>query len=68
MTTTQIPILGPKRRHLTRREGLRLQGFPDHHQLPASREAAFRAVGNAVHVGVVRAIASSLIGGGRRRP
>lgn len=64
MTTTQIPILGPKRRHLTRKEGLRLQGFPDHHQLPESREAAFRALGNAVHVGVVRAIARALLRGG----
>jgi DNA (cytosine-5)-methyltransferase 1 len=62
MTTTQIPILGPKRRHLTRTEGLRLQGFPDHHRLPATREAAFRALGNAVHVGIVRAIARSALG------
>ena len=59
MTTTQIPILGPKKRFITRLEGLRLQGFPDHHQLPSSRENAFRALGNAVHVGVARAIAKS---------
>lgn len=61
MTTTQIPILGPKRRHLTRTEGLRLQGFPDDHHLPEAREAAFRALGNAVHLGVVQAIARSLL-------
>jgi len=60
MTTTQIPILGPKRRFLTRTEGLRLQGFPDNHLLPESREAAFRALGNAVHVGVVARIAETL--------
>lgn len=61
MTTTQIPILGPKQRFLTRTEGLRLQGFPDHHALPKKRRDAFRALGNAVHVGVAKAIASRLI-------
>jgi len=61
MTVTQIPILGPERRFLTRREGLRLQGFPDTHQLPKSRQNAFAALGNAVHTGVVLAIAHRLI-------
>lgn len=61
MTTTQIPILGPKRRFLTRVEGLRLQGFNDGHKLPQSREQAFKALGNAVHVGVVRAVAKKLL-------
>lgn len=64
MTTTQIPILGPKRRFITRVEGLRLQGFPDHPRLPESREKAFAALGNAVHVGVVRAIARRLLSDG----
>ncbi len=57
MTTTQIPILGPKRRFITRVEGLRLQGFTDSHRLPKNHDAAFAALGNAVHVGVVKAIA-----------
>jgi len=61
MTTTQIPILGPKRRFITRVEGLRLQGFPDTHGLPSRRERAFSALGNAVHVQVAEAIASSLM-------
>lgn len=64
MTTTQIPILGPKRRFITRVEGLRLQRFPDNHTLPKSREETFRALGNAVHVGVVKEIARRLITGG----
>jgi DNA (cytosine-5)-methyltransferase 1 len=63
MTTTQIPLLGPERRFITRREGLKLQGFSEAHHLPKSREAAFRALGNAVHVGVVAAIATRLLGG-----
>ena len=61
MTATQIPILGPKRRFVTRIEGLRLQGFPDHHKLPRSRELAFQALGNAVHVGLVEIIARQLL-------
>ena len=60
MTTTQIPILGPERRFLSRTEGLRLQGFPDTHRLPDRHTRAFSALGNAVHVGVVRAIAKRL--------
>lgn len=61
MTSTQIPILGPEQRFLTRVEGLRLQGFPDNHKLPQSRVKAFKALGNAAHVGVVEQIARHLL-------
>ena len=61
MTSTQIPILGPERRHLSRVEGLRLQGLPDDFLVPDSRTATFRALGNAVHVGVVYEIAARLL-------
>lgn len=61
MTNTQIPMLGPEQRFLTQIEGLRLQGFPDNHKLPKSRGKAFEALGNAVHVGVVEAIAKQLL-------
>ncbi|MYC85676.1 MAG: DNA cytosine methyltransferase [Acidimicrobiia bacterium] len=61
MTSTQIPILGPEQRHLTRREGLRLQGFPDSFHLPESRVATFKALGNAVHVDLVQNIAHRLV-------
>ena len=64
MTSTQIPILGPERRHLSRVEGLRLQGFPDDFRVPASKDATFKALGNAVHVEVVQRIATRLLGHG----
>jgi DNA (cytosine-5)-methyltransferase 1 len=60
LTTTQVPIIGPRRRFVTRQEALRLQGFPIDHELPASREAAFEALGNAVHVGMVTLLAGRL--------
>lgn len=60
MTTTQIPVLGPERRFLTREEGLLLQGFPTTHELPRSRERAFASLGNAVHVDVVQRVAEKL--------
>jgi len=63
MTTTQIPILGPQRRFLTRQEGLLLQGFPGRHKLPVSRQRAFSALGNAVHTEVAFAIAHRLLQG-----
>lgn len=61
MTTTQIPILGPERRFITRVEGLRLQGFPDTHLLPPMRDRAFMALGNAVHVKVAKLIAEAVL-------
>jgi DNA (cytosine-5)-methyltransferase 1 len=76
MTLTQIPILGPERRHITQREGLRLLGLPDDFVLPRTKSRAFTALGNGVHSGVVEAIANAAIatapagyvwGRGRRR-
>lgn len=61
MTATQIPILGPQGRFLSRVEGKRLQGFSDEHVLPSSRDGAFKALGNAVHVGVIERLAERLI-------
>ena len=61
MTSTQIPILGPEKRFLTRVEGLRLQGFPDNFHFPSSRDKTFKALGNAVHVKVVETVAEKLL-------
>jgi DNA (cytosine-5)-methyltransferase 1 len=62
LTTTQIPIIGPLRRYITRGEALGLQGFPYDFELPSSREFAFQAIGNAVHVGVATEVAARLLG------
>jgi DNA (cytosine-5)-methyltransferase 1 len=61
MTATQIPVLGPEKRFITRVEGKRLQGFPDQHELPITRAHAFKALGNAVHVGVIELLADRLV-------
>lgn len=62
MTTTQTPLLTRMRageiqiRPITAAEGLELQGFPADWHSPAGAENTFRALGNAVHCGVIREI------------
>ncbi len=62
MTSTQVPIIGPKRRFLTTTEGKLLQGFPSELELPKKRDDAFAALGNAVHVGVITEIGRRFVG------
>lgn len=50
-----------KWRTLSPRECARLQGFPDGFVLPKSNSAAYKQVGNAVSVSVVKAVASRLL-------
>ncbi len=67
MTGTQIPIVPrfsgspeePKSSHLCVAEGRLLQGFRSDWHTPKSREKAFRALGNAVHCGMVELILGS---------
>ena len=61
LNDTQMPILGPRKRKISRREALALQGFPTGHYLPETKTQAFTAIGNAVHVGVVEKLASELL-------
>jgi site-specific DNA-cytosine methylase len=67
MTSTQVPVVprlnpkepkggalpGSRGRHLLVREALQLQGFPSTWNVPCSREYAYKAIGNAVHVDLV---------------
>jgi len=60
MTTTQIPIIGWKKRYMTLRECARLQSMKDLRFLPEGT-AGFKALGNAVNVYVAHAILTQLV-------
>ena len=66
MCSTQRPIYGPFKRHLTQREIARVFGFPDSLTLPDHSTLAITALGNAVHKDVARLIAKKLINYGKR--
>lgn len=62
IVSSQTPIYGQYRRHLTVKEIARAFGFPDDITLPSSNIQATKALGNAVHADVVRLVATRLMG------
>ena len=65
MNSSQRPIYGPLKRHLTSREIARAFGFPSSMELLGKYGADTKALGNTVHTEVVRLIAKKLFDYGK---
>ena len=58
----RVPKLWDIKRKLSVREAARLQGFPDSYEFPVSNAQAYKQLGNAVVVPVVKNILEKMIG------
>ena len=61
LNSTQRPIYGPFKRHLTAREIARVFGFPSSLKLFGNHNLDTKALGNAVHKDVVKLVAKNIL-------